>query len=57
MLCSTQAKYIIATSSCCVGVVAIVGLNMAGLALLPVGHVGIIVSIAGGFWKDWFVCA
>lgn len=35
------------------GVVATIGLGVAGLALLLVGHVGIIVPIAGGFLFGW----
>lgn len=35
------------------GVVATIGLGVAGLALLLVGHVGIILSIAGGFLFGW----
>lgn len=35
------------------GVAATIGLGVAGLALLLVGHVGIIVPIAGGFLFGW----
>lgn len=35
------------------GVVATIGLGVAGLVLLLVGHVGIIVPIAGGFLFGW----
>lgn len=35
------------------GVVATIGLGVAGLALLLVGHVGIFVPIAGGFLFGW----
>ena len=35
------------------GVTATIGLGVAGLALLLVGHVGIIVPIAGGFLFGW----
>lgn len=35
------------------GVAATIGLGVAGLALLLVGHVGILVSIAGGFLFGW----
>lgn len=35
------------------GVVATIGLGVAGLVLLLVGHIGIVVSIAGGFLFGW----